>query len=146
MFFGMSKALFDSYIFGDTRFYYLSLIRESEYSEDEWSIHGLWPQYSTSSYPSFCKNVDFSLDALKPIMKELQEHWYSNTGDNPDFWKHEYTKHGSCMFKEMTELEYFTLALNLFNRAITLKLPEKYYNSSTGKCLIPVNLDFTFKN
>lgn len=146
MFCGIYKALFDSYITGDTRFYYLSLIRESEYAELNWSIHGLWPQYSKNSYPSFCREVDFSLKALQPIMEELKQHWYSNTGDNPDFWKHEYTKHGSCMFKKMTELDYFTLALDLFNKAIKLGLPEKYYNKSTGKCLIPVNLDFTFKN
>ncbi len=46
----------------------------------------------------------------------------------------------------MTELDYFTLALDLFNKAVQKGLPEKYYNSKTGKCLIPVNLDFTFRN
>ena len=146
MFFGMTRALFDSYIFGDTRFYYLSLIRESEYSEKGWGIHGLWPQYSETSYPSFCRNVDFSIAALKPIIPELHEYWHSGREADSDFWCHEYKKHGSCMFKNMTELDYFTLALDLFNKAIQKGLPEKYYNSKTGKCLIPVNLDFTFKN
>ena len=146
MFFGISKALFDSYITSDTRFYYLSLIRESEYSENGWGIHGLWPQYSQNSYPSFCKDVNFSIDALKPIMPELKEYWHSDMEPDADFWCHEYKKHGSCVFKPMTELEYFNTALDLFQKAIKLGLPNKYYNEKTGKCLIPVNLDFTFRN
>ena len=146
MFFGITKTLFDSYITGDTRFYYLSLIRESEYHEIGWSIHGLWPQYSSNSYPSFCREVNFSIEALKPIMTELKEHWYSNREPDADFWQHEYTKHGSCVFTPLSELQYFTKALNLFNQAVTLGLPEKYYDEKTGKCLIPINLDFTFKN
>lgn len=146
MFFGISKALFDSYITGDTRFYYLSLIRESEYTEYGWGIHGLWPQYSQNSYPSFCKDVNFSIDALKPIMPELKEYWHSDREPDADFWCHEYKKHGSCVFKPMTELEYFNTALDLFQKAVKLGLPNKYYNEKTGKCLIPVNLDFTFRN
>jgi|TARA_Y100000389_G_C17383246_1_gene475542 ribonuclease I len=146
MFFGISKALFDSYITSDTRFYYLSLIRESEYSEFGWGIHGLWPQYSQNSYPSFCKDVDFSIDALKPIMPELKEYWHSDMEPDADFWSHEYKKHGSCVFKPMTELAYFNTALDLFHKAVKLGLPNKYYNKKTGKCLIPVNLDFTFRN
>ena len=146
MFFGISKALFDSYITGDTRFYYLSLIRESEYSECGWGIHGLWPQYSQNSYPSFCKDVDFSIDALNPIMPELKEYWHSDREPDADFWCHEYKKHGSCVFKPVTELEYFNTALDLFHKAVKLGLPNKYYNEKTGKCLIPVNLDFTFRN
>ena len=33
-------------------------------------------------------------------------------------------------------------ALELYEQAIVLSLPNKYYNKETGKCLIPITLDF----
>ena len=143
--FNISNFLAD-FIKEDTRFYYLSLIKESEYSETPWSIHGLWPQTDPNNYPSYCKNIPFSLDALKPLIPELNIYWYSNNDDNPDFWKHEYLKHGSCMYKSMSEFDYFHLTLKLYHQAVSLKLPDKHYNPTTKKCLIPINLDFTFRN
>ena len=133
-----------SYFFGDnhhdTKFYYLSLIKE----DDEcFSIHGLWPQYTENVYPSYCQSVDFSLETLDPIMGELKNKWYSNRGPDDTFWKHEYEKHGSCVFTPMTELKYFKTTCDLYDQVITLGLAEKYYNPETKKCLIPVNLDFT---
>ena len=67
-----------SYFFCDnhraTEFYYLSLIKE----DDEcFSIHGLWPQYDEHTYPTFCHKVDFTLEALQPIMGQLKNNWYS---------------------------------------------------------------------
>ena len=46
----------------------------------------------------------------------------------------------------MTEFTYFQTTLDLFDQAITLGLAEKYYNPETKKCLIPVNLNFTFSD
>ena len=46
----------------DRRFYYLSLLLEN----NQWTIHGLWPQNSKSDYPTFCRNVDFSENLLNP--------------------------------------------------------------------------------
>ena len=88
------------------------------------------------------------MDALKPILDELNKYWSSNKGkdENPDFWKHEYLKHGSCMFTDVSEFDYFNKTINLYLQALQLNLPDKYYDPKTGKCLIPVNLDFTFKN
>ena len=74
-------------------------------------------QYDPNNYPSYCKNIPFSLDALKPLIPELNIYWYSNDNDNPDFWKHEYLKHGSCMFKSMSEFDYFHLTLDLYHKA-----------------------------
>ena len=48
--------IYSSYVFQkDTRFYYLSLIKET----NGYSIHGLWPQTSTLKYPTYCKKVNF---------------------------------------------------------------------------------------
>ena len=143
----LSQILSDTYRYFfpdnnlDTKFYYLSLIKE----DDEcFSIHGLWPQYNNFSYPSYCKPVDFSLEALEPIMGELKNKWYSNRGSDQTFWNHEYKKHGSCVFTPMTEFEYFKKTCDLYDQALALGLPEKYYNPKTNVSLVPVNLDFTF--
>lgn len=124
-----------------TNYYYLSLLKEDN---GTYTIHGLWPQYSESSYPKYCKKVVFDISALKPILNKLNKYWYSTEEANSDFWKHEYEKHGSCMFKDMTEFEYFNTVLNLYQKAITDDLPKKFYNPNLRKCLIPVNQEFEF--
>ena len=101
---GYLSELYYSYMNKKEEFYYLSLIKEGDGS---FSIHGLWPQSSLNSYPSFCRAVNFNLDKLEPIMDELNNYWFSNKGSNDTFWKHEYEKHGSCMFVSMDEFNYF---------------------------------------
>ena len=128
----------------DTRFYYLSLLKNEVYDENEYSIHGLWPQNSKTDFPSYCKRVTFSVNKLVPILPDLNKYWYSNEEKNVDFWKHEYSKHGSCVFTKMSEYEYFKKALDLYQQAIKLNLPERYTNPDSFKILIPVNLNFEF--
>ena len=124
-----------------TEFYFLSLIKEDD---GTWSIHGLWPQDTLTHYPSFCKNVEFDIELLNPIMSSLKQEWYSNRGADEIFWKHEYLKHGTCNFNDFNEFQYFKTTLDLFDKAKSLDLPERFYNKQTDKCLIPVNqkLDF----
>ena len=126
-------------------FYYLSLFNESkDINNPKFSIHGLWPQYNKTTYPSYCRDIIFNVDELKPIISDLNTYWYSNMEKNQDFWEHEYKKHGSCMFTKMTELQYFQKALDLYYQAKSQGLPVKFYNSDTHKCLIPVSLEFEF--
>jgi hypothetical protein len=158
----------------DERFYYLSLMRESVEDGSSYGIHGLWPQYSKTKYPSFCKNVNFDYNMLTPILPELKEYWYSSQGSGEKFWSHEWKKHGSCMFSEnnspncdklfefpkenyfwielggvsrgkiFRELEYFKKTLELYHRAMLIDLPNKMNCTST--CMIPVSLNFEFIN
>ena len=123
-----------------TNFYYLSLIKE----EDTWSIHGLWPQYSVSKYPRYCHSANFDISALDPIIASLKKYWYSDRDDDEIFWEHEYLKHGTCNFNHFDEYSYFKTTLDLFDKAMALKLPDHFYNSETHKCLIPVNQNLEF--
>lgn len=123
-----------------TKFYYLSLKKDPN-KNSEWSIHGLWPQYSENEYPSFCKKVDFDIKKLKPIIPELQQFWYSTKNTNADFWKHEWKKHGSCVFTEMDELTYFKTALSLYVDCIQNNCIDKYKKNET-QSLVPISLDF----
>lgn len=129
-----------------TDFYYLSLIQESP---TEYTIHGLWPQTSTTKYPTYCRPVNFQIKSLEPILDELEQYWYSRQHTlalDEKFWEHEYEKHGSCVYTPMTELEYFQNTITLYEKALELNLPQKFYNPETKKCLIPVNQKMEFFN
>ena len=123
-----------------TNFYYLTLIRKDENSP--WSIHGLWPQTSLNSYPTFCRNVDFDVSKLEPIISKLNEYWYSDEEPNEAFWKHEWEKHGSCMYNYCDEFEYFNKAIELYESIIKNDpIINKFLKTKT-ESMIPYNRDF----
>lgn len=124
-------------LFYPTNYYYLSII----YEEGTWGIHGLWPQYSENQYPQYCKKVEFDITKLQSILTELNENWCSDKGSNSDFWQHEWEKHGSCMFNECDEFDYFNKALELFKFVITNNLVDKYRKGPTSS-MIPFDQSF----
>ena len=140
---GYLSELYYSYMNKKEEFYYLSLIKEVDGS---FSIHGLWPQDSLNSYPSFCRAVNFNLDKLNPIIDQLNNYWYSNKGSNDTFWKHEYEKHGSCMFVSMDEFNYFNKTIELYKYALINNIIKKYSDKypNDQKLLIPLDLNFNF--
>ena len=109
-----------------------------------YSIHGLWPEWRAPHWPESCHpELHFEMSKLLSIQDRLKEHWYSDSsGTNEHFWRHEYEKHGTC--SKLTELEYFSKALELFDAA--MKRDTVWLNKwKHGKQLqIPVNLDFKF--
>ena len=123
-----------------TNFYYLTLIRKDENSP--WSIHGLWPQTSLNSYPTFCRNVVFDVSKLDPIISKLNEYWYSDEEPNEAFWKHEWEKHGSCMYNDCDEFEYFNKAIELYESIIKNDpIINKFLKTKT-ESMIPYDRDF----
>lgn len=123
-----------------TNYYYLSLIFNQE--SQSWSIHGLWPQYSKNSYPTYCKNVTFDINLLEPIINELKNEWYSTEEPDEDFWKHEWQKHGSCMFTPMNELQYFNKALILFDSIKDNNGLINNFKTSNTQSMIPYDQNF----
>jgi len=87
-------------------------------SETFWTIHGLWPAYSGSSYPSYCKTCHFDKYAFNKVINTMHKRWPTDySGGDTGFWSHEYCKHGTCCQDVFpTELSYFSAALKLNQR------------------------------
>lgn len=81
-------------------YYYLAMQRC--YSDDNYTIHGLWPNYANGSYPEYCKEgVHYEPSQLTvEILKNLDEYWYScewSSYTNYEFRDHEISKHYTCV-------------------------------------------------
>jgi ribonuclease I len=126
------------------KYYYLSLKKDLN-KDAKWTIHGLWPHYSQTEYPTYCNNVDFDINKLEPIIDDLNTYWYSGKEKNEDFWKHEWEKHGSCMFTPMNELTYFKTTLSLYVDATQTDSINKFKLSEI-KSLIPIDKNFKIIN
>ena len=126
-----------------TKLYYISLLK-NHHNPTGYSLHGLWPNYSDGTYPSFCKKVTFDMKLLEPIEDELLQFWELPQDTNKleeKFWKHEYIKHGSCMFTEMNELEYFSKALELYKFVFNENIDVEKYRKGKNY-MIPFDVDF----
>ncbi|KAK4272213.1 hypothetical protein QN277_020800 [Acacia crassicarpa] len=108
--------------------------------KQSFTIHGLWPQYTPSKYPSQCQtNIVLSDDDLVNLKDnyELLEYWpdLKNGGDfnaSKSFWKYEWNKHGTCSSNKFTPLQYFQKSIDLAK-----KYSDKIYNALINKGVIP---------
>ncbi|CAH1791135.1 unnamed protein product [Owenia fusiformis] len=105
-----------------------------------WTVHGVWPTHTGTLGPNYCNNSwHFDEEKLKPLEPMLKQYWPNLFTDTPmtDFWKHEWTKHGTCAasFPPLhTEYAYFNMGLKL-NRKLDV------YNS-----LVEVGIEPGLKN
>ena len=87
-------------------------------SSDDWSIHGLWLDYSNGSYPSFCSTMEFG-KLSKELENEMEKKWYSCEGGDSSFWNHELQKHGSCIryyiLSGLDSNHYFSDTLKMYD-------------------------------
>lgn len=100
------------------------------YWKQNFTIHGLWPQYVTTGYPSTCTTepfnssiptdigFDYMIDRWPDVQYDINDPAYDS------FWEHEWTKHGTC--SGLSQHDYFTTALSLTNIVIT---PDILHNS-----------------
>ncbi len=95
----------------------------------DYQIHGLWPQYDTNSYPTYCSAPTY-VNVDGDLYDEMNTYW-NNCGDEQSFWDHEYTKHLSCVYEQygLKETDSFQLTLNLF-KEFTFEDFEKCDNQS----------------
>ena len=92
--------------------------------KDEYTLHGLWGD--PEKYCTSCTEEPFSEDNLsEATLKDMNMYWMScvNGNDNDHFWRHEWSKHGTC--SGMTQEEFFSKTISLFKEYIDL-CPESH--------------------
>jgi hypothetical protein len=110
-------------------------------NDQNYSIHGWWPEHNNHSWPQWCTNQfkTFTEANIDSIKNELENNWYACKEwnmTNFDIWYHEINKHGSCIQGE-TILHYFEHALMIFNEAKQNSWFGCCKNSNEKQCLIP---------
>ncbi|KAJ3154736.1 ribonuclease T2-like [Geranomyces variabilis] len=68
-----------------------------------WTIHGAWPDSCSNKQVGNCGEATTYTDIAGPIQsfapdlyQTMNDIWVSYKGDNPSFWQHEWSKHGTC--------------------------------------------------
>lgn len=90
------------------------------YWEKYFTVHGLWPQYEDSGYPSFCTDEPFDPAVPQEVgWDDMTTYWpsvqYNETDPDYDsFWEHEWTKHGTC--SGLSQISYFQATINLIKK------------------------------
>lgn len=89
-------------------------------------IHGLWPQITNSSYPTYCANIPFNPDLPNDMLQRMNDVW-NRCENNTELWEHEWTKHGTCFSVQtgLSQLDFFNITLNIF---------DQIKNTSSDKC------------
>ncbi|KAG8899103.1 ribonuclease T2-like [Tulasnella sp. 417] len=111
-------------------------------ADDEWTVHGLWPDNCDGTWGQFCdpsREYPSVTQVLKDNNREdllgwMTKHWLDQKGDNESFWEHEWNKHGTCMStleakcmpkgrKNGTDaVAYFQTTMNLHKAVPTYKI------------------------
>jgi len=125
---------------------YYELALKKCYKSENFSIHGLWPQYSPTRWPQYCKNVTFNSSEIRPIEKYMDKEWQSCEENNTSFWSHEWEKHGSCMWTKLDELQYFKKTIYLFKNATKSGIITEKCRKENLQCLLPLDLNFHWIN
>ncbi|KAJ1686241.1 hypothetical protein LUZ63_017631 [Rhynchospora breviuscula] len=85
----------------------------------DFGIHGLWPNYNNSSYPTYCDpNNTFDINEVQGLVFSLRAKWPSlkcPRSDSSRFWQLQWMKHGTCSV--LSQSDYFSAALQL--KAVT---------------------------
>lgn len=103
------------------------------YWTNHFTIHGLWPQYSTGGYPHDCTSEPFDASIPDQIGWETMTTFWPNvkyleTDPNyTEFWEHEWTKHGTC--SGLSQYDYFNSAINLIKQ---LGTPQDFIDNVGG--------------
>ncbi|XP_059648837.1 intracellular ribonuclease LX-like [Cornus florida] len=93
---------------------------------EDFSIHGLWPNYNDGSYPQNCDpDSTFDRSEVSDLIRTMEEDWPTlacPSGDGLKFWGHEWNKHGTCSESMLDQHAYFQKALDLKKKANLLQV------------------------
>ncbi len=99
-------------------YYELSI---QKWCQNNYQIHGLWPQYNSDSYPINCIGPSYTDITNTDLLNDMYRDWSNCDDSTQSFWNHEWTKHGTCVYQQfgITENQYFQIAINLFDQLTT---------------------------
>lgn len=122
---------------------------------NDFSIHGLWPEYFNGSWPQDCYlNHDWPEDDIRREFRltdelevKLNENWSSYKPDSRGFWKHEWDKHGTCYEPNKGSVEFFDLVLKQYDLYDVKKvLADAGIVPTNGKGYDKVDIQNAFTN
>ncbi len=111
-----------------------------EYWKNNFTIHGLWPQYDTTGYPSSCTTEPFNpsipdevgLDTMVTRWPDVK--YDVNNPEYDSFWEHEWTKHGTC--SGLSQYDYFAAAIALTSVLMTPDLINESIGTNVNADLL----------
>jgi ribonuclease T2 len=113
---------------------YPGCVDPNPYWTENFTVHGLWPQYTTTGYPSYCSAENFDQDVPIEIGWDTMITYYPDVKyaeSDPDydsFWEHEWDKHGTC--SQLSQYDYFQQAILLAETFVTPEVLHKYINTT----------------
>ncbi|CAH0555660.1 unnamed protein product [Brassicogethes aeneus] len=139
----MKKSKWDSFVFSQEwpATVCSSSSRKCYFPENRntWTVHGLWPSKSDGTYgPSNCEtDAEFSEATLAPILDDLEKQWTDVFGESDEysFWKHEWSKHGTCA----AQLEALDSALKYFEKGLELNTNYNLTSIFLDSNIVPGN-------
>lgn len=114
-------------------------------SAKQWTIHGIWPTSNHQIGPLYCNRTDkFDPEKISNLLPELRSKWTdvrAGGGDEYNFWRHEWEKHGTCaeqLPSMANEYLYFKKALDLHSQYnVTALLSDRIV---PGSILAPMDV------
>jgi ribonuclease T2 len=84
--------------------------------DQPYQIHGLWPQITNSTYPSYCETIPYNPIIPSDILLRMNNEW-NNCDNDTNLWSHEWEKHGTCFYEQtnLDQMTFFNITLNLFD-------------------------------
>ncbi|KAJ3452014.1 ribonuclease t2 [Anaeramoeba flamelloides] len=86
-------------------------------SIDHFTLHGLWPNYNSGSWPQYCTSEKFD---KSDVDQDLMETWWTDVWSPSkewSFWGHEWERHGTCLAEydpvTKTQKGFFELGITL---------------------------------
>jgi ribonuclease T2 len=64
--------------------------------KQQFTIHGLWPTWKNGSWPQYCTGEKLNTSEFDDIIPDLSSHWSDDGNPDPNWWSHEWCKHGTC--------------------------------------------------
>ena len=112
-------------------------------ADDEFTLHGLWPDNCDGSYEQFCDNsLNIAGKSVHDIVvgqfndlalyDKMTKSWKNFNGDDASLWIHEFNKHGTCVHtmnpncyasykQDQNIYDFYRIAVDLYEKLPTYK-------------------------